>query len=272
MVQLATGASYPAVSDRIVKDSEIPLPPIDEQRRIAAILDKADEVRAKRRAALETLETLSEAIFIDMFGDPVTNPMGLPVAPLGETVALVQIGPFGSLLHQSDYVVGGVPVINPMHINGGAIQPDPRHSVCDEDISRLSNYVLQLNDVVMGRRGEMGRCAVVGENEVGMLCGSGSFFIRPNPMKANSTYLCDLMSSRYMKRHLENEALGVTMPNLNSSIIEHLKIPLPDIAEQERYARLVGRTQAAWHTVSASAGQLSSLFASLQQRAFQGAL
>lgn len=76
MVRQASGASYPAVTDRIVKASHVRLPPIQEQRRIAAVLDAAEEVRTKRRQALAKLDTLTQAIFIDMFGDPVTNPMG----------------------------------------------------------------------------------------------------------------------------------------------------------------------------------------------------
>ena len=82
MVRRATGASYPAVSDRIVCESKIPLPPLDEQKRIAGILDAADALRAKRREALAQLDTLLQSTFLDMFGDPVTNPMGWEVQRL----------------------------------------------------------------------------------------------------------------------------------------------------------------------------------------------
>ena len=76
MVDVAIGANYPAVSDAKVKASKIPLPPLDEQKRIAGILDAADALRAKRREALAELDTLLQSTFLDMFGDPVTNPMG----------------------------------------------------------------------------------------------------------------------------------------------------------------------------------------------------
>ena len=92
LVQLATGASYPAVSDKIVKAAPIPLPPIEEQRRIAAVLDVADALRAKRRLALARLDSLSPAIFIDMFGDPVSNPYGWPRVALGELLASATYG------------------------------------------------------------------------------------------------------------------------------------------------------------------------------------
>jgi type I restriction enzyme S subunit len=94
MVRLATGASYPAVSDRIVLDSKLPVPSVPEQRRIAEILDKADALLAKRRAALAQLDLLAQSIFLDMFGDPVTNPKGWPVAPLAELCSVA--GEYGA--------------------------------------------------------------------------------------------------------------------------------------------------------------------------------
>lgn len=76
MTMRATGASYPAVTDRIIKDSKIPFPPLPEQRRLAAILDKADSLREKRRRAITKLDELLKSVFIEMFGDPVVNPKG----------------------------------------------------------------------------------------------------------------------------------------------------------------------------------------------------
>ena len=90
MVSKATGASYPAVSDRIVLESKIPLPPLPEQRRIAAILDQADALRAKRREALAQLDSLTQSIFIEMFGDPAHNTLNLPLTSLSD------LGPWSS--------------------------------------------------------------------------------------------------------------------------------------------------------------------------------
>src|SRR5690606_33476042 len=89
MVRKATGASYPAVTDKIVCESKLPLPPLPEQRRIAEILDKADALRAKRRAALAQLNTLTQSIFLDMFGDPATNPKGWPIDLIGDVAEIV---------------------------------------------------------------------------------------------------------------------------------------------------------------------------------------
>ena len=87
MIRKATGASYPAVSDKIIFQSTIPLPPLDEQKRIAAVLDQADELRRKRQRAIDRLNQLGQAIFFEMFGDATTNPVGWPTKPLGELAA-----------------------------------------------------------------------------------------------------------------------------------------------------------------------------------------
>lgn len=95
MVKLATGQSYPAVSDKIILNSLIPLPPLSEQRRIASILDKADELRQKRQQAIEKLDQLLQATFIDMFGDFQINPMNWQTKPLSEVVNNTTIVTYG---------------------------------------------------------------------------------------------------------------------------------------------------------------------------------
>jgi type I restriction enzyme, S subunit len=92
MVRESTGASYPAVSDSIIKKNEIPLPPIEEQKRIAAILDKADRVRRKRQEAIRLTEELGRSIFLDMFGDPVTNPKGWEIVEIDQIVDAIESG------------------------------------------------------------------------------------------------------------------------------------------------------------------------------------
>ncbi len=89
MVSKATGASYPAVSDRIIFESQIPLPPLAEQKRIAGILDAADALRTKRRESLAQLDSLLQSTFLALFGDPVANPMGWEVATMGSQLKVM---------------------------------------------------------------------------------------------------------------------------------------------------------------------------------------
>ena len=257
---------------KFLKETQIPLPPLAEQKRIAAILDAADALRAKRREALAQLNSLLQSTFLDIFGDPVTNPMGWEVRELKETKSRVQIGPFGSLLHKEDYIVDGVPLVNPMHIVSGQVHVGNKQTVSEQKAATLSNYRLQTGDVVMGRRGEMGRCAIVSDTEAGMLCGTGSLFIRPHPDELSSLFLARTFSSESMKRLLERLSQGVTMPNLNRTMIEGLKIGLPPLDLQHRFAGIVQSVEQQKTRQRAHLTELDTLFTSLQSRAFRGDL
>lgn len=263
VVRKATGASYPAVSDRIIKDLAIPAPPLPEQRRIAAILDHADSLRAKRRQTLTLLEALPQSIFNEMFGAEEW------LSTLGDLTD-VQIGPFGSLLHQEDYISGGVAVINPMHIRRGMLEPDLQFSVSEEKASTLSLYRLRRNDVVLGRRGEMGRAGIASQVHAGMLCGTGSIILRPRV--ANSRFLHAVVTSPRMKSHLERSALGATLPNLNAGIVKAAPAPRVPVQVQATFAATVDKVAHAILDVRRASTADGQLFASLQARAFRGEL
>jgi type I restriction enzyme S subunit len=116
------GAKMPRVSMKVFWDYEIPLPPLAEQKRIASILDKADNLRRKRQQAIQLADDFLRSVFLDMFGDPVANPKGWEVKALKD-ISRIQIGPFGTQLHKKDYIQGGIPLINPTHIVKGYIAP-----------------------------------------------------------------------------------------------------------------------------------------------------
>ena len=270
--RLASGVNINNLKKEHLDNLQVPLPPLTEQRRIAGILDAADALRAKRREALAELDTLLQSTFLDMFGDAVTNPKGWAVRELKETKSRVQIGPFGSLLHKEDYIVDGVPLVNPMHIVCGQIHIGNEQTVSEEKAATLSNYRLQTGDVVMGRRGEMGRCAIVSDTEAGMLCGTGSLFFRPHPDELSPPFLARTFSSESMKRLLEGLSQGVTMRNLNRTMIAGLKVGLPPLNLQHRFAAIVESIEQQRDRQRAHLAELDTLFASLQSRAFRGDL
>ncbi|WP_441370357.1 restriction endonuclease subunit S [Acinetobacter lwoffii] len=269
---LGVGATFKEISKTVIANVEIPLPPINEQRRIASILDKADELRQKRQQAIEKLDQLLQATFIDMFGDPVSNPKGFKVAKLAEQVDLIQIGPFGTQLHQEDYIENGIPLINPSHIKNGKIIPNDKLTVSKSKHEELTQYHLRLNDVLLGRRGEMGRCAVVTEKEVGWLCGTGSLFIRPNREKINPFFLELLLSSDSIKKYLENVSQGQTMANLNKSIVGAIPLILPSIEIQNKFFIISEKIDKMKSEFKNAKNRANNLFESLQNQAFSGNL
>lgn len=250
-----------------VSNIEVLLPPLDEQRRIAATLDQADALRAKRREMIADFERLTEALFTDLFGDPIDGGSSL----LGD-IADIQIGPFGSLLHREDYVESGVPLVNPMHIVGGMIFADPAFSVTPEKARSLTDYRLRAGDVIMGRRGEMGRCAVVAREHEGYLCGTGSLILRPRSDRSVGGYLQAALSHPRARAMLKRVALGSTLPNLNATIVKRLPISAPNLAEQEHFVAISSQIAAVRGHQSSALSAHDALFASLQSRAFRGEL
>ncbi|WNB85479.1 restriction endonuclease subunit S [Cellulomonas sp. ATA003] len=157
---------------------------------------------------------------------------------------LVQTGPFGSQLHADEYVSGGVPVINPSHISTSGIDADLRVSVSERTAVRLSRHRFQVGDVVIARRGELGRCAVVGVEEAGWLCGTGSLIVRPDH-GIDSRYLQVRVSSAATRAELAAQSTGATMPNLNAQMIARLRLPVPPITEQREIVEVLAREESA---------------------------
>ena len=266
------GGGQPNISQGVIKDLEVPLPPLSEQKRISKILDKADELRQKRQQSIEKLDELLQTTFIDMFGDPLTNQKNWEISKLVNEIELIQIGPFGTQLHQEDYVENSIPLINPSHIRNGKIFPDNKLTVSEEKYHQLPQYHMKTNDVIVGRRGEMGRCAVVTERENGYFCGTGSLFLRMNEKNLNATFLSFILSSNSIKKLLENSSQGVTMANLNKKIVSEIPLIMPNIDLQSKFGEFVDSINLQKQRLKVQSKQQENLFQSLQQRAFNGEL
>ena len=162
-------------------------------------------------------------------------PVEWEVKRLGELWDSFRTGPFGSALHAQDYIIGGTPLINPMHIQDGKINPTSSMSVDVEAEERLSAYRLSQGDIIIGRRGEMGRAALVGKKESGWLCGTGCFFLRVKGTMSPD-YVTRYLRTPTCVSALESEAVGTTLVNLNQIILGRVNIPVPPRPEQERIA------------------------------------
>ncbi len=262
-----TGSAQLNFGPSHLKQMNVLLPSIEEQKEIVSVLSKADAARQKRKQANQLTEQFLQSVFLVMFGDPVRNEKGWEVKRLEDISDRTQIGPFGTQLHEEDYIENGIPLINPKHIVDGRIEIDSKQTISKEKFETLTNYHLQIGDVIIGRRGEMGRCALVSEKENGWLCGTGSLFIRPNE-KLNPSYLIFVLRQETFIRELENKAQGVTMMNLNLTIINNLDIPLPPLPLQQKFASIVKQVEQLRAKQRESEKELDNLFNSLMQRYF----
>ena len=259
-----SGSAQPQITRQGMDKIYIMLCSREEQRDIVNKLKKTEKVIKLRKQELQLLDDIVKARFVEMFGDPVSNPYGYDKVALSD-LADIKIGPFGSLLHKEDYIVGGHPLLNPSHIVDGRISPDNKLTISDEKYKELSAYQLKTGDVVMGRRGEMGRCAVVSEE--GFLCGTGSILIRTKG-DVTADYIQKTISFPSFKKTIEDMAVGQTMPNLNVPIVSSFEIIKPPIEVQDRYYALVEQVDKSKVEIQKALNKTQMLFDSLMQEYF----
>lgn len=159
---------------------------------------------------------------------------------LGDISKTIQTGPFGSQLHQSDYVDDGIPCIMPknigQHLN---INCEEIAKVKPEDLNRLSRYKVIYGDIVYSRRGDIEKCAYITKEQTGWLCGTGCLNVRINEDLADSKFIAYYLSLPNTKSWLKKSAVGTTMLNLNTSILADVPITMPSLDEQRAIASIL---------------------------------
>ncbi len=274
--RFASGAGVPTLNRNFVHDELVNVPPLSEQQRIVGILDEAFDGIATAKANAEKNLQNARALFESHLQAVFTQRgKGWVEKRLGEVAESISTGPFGTMLHKSDYVPDGIPLVNPMNIVDSRIVPSSKMMVNEETRERLRSYVLKAGDIVIGRRGELGRCALVTGREDGWLCGTGSFFVRLSD-EMDGKFFVALFGSQQFKARLEGSAVGTTMSSLNHSILNDLPLPVPPLAVQrgmmKKADKLLSETQRLESIYRRKLAALDELKKSLLHRAFNGEL
>lgn len=273
---MSGAVGHKRVPKEFVEGFPISLPPLPEQKRIVAILDEAfagiDTAVANTEKNLANARELFESYLNSVFDQ---RSEGWRKKPLAQFVESLSTGPFGSLLHKSDYVSHGVPLVNPVNIVGDKIVPDKKKMVGEDTKKRLKAYVLEAGDIVIARRGEIGRCAVTTDDQNGWVCGTGCFFIRPSAAM-NPHFLAHLLRSARYRMELERLSSGTTMLNLNNRTLSNLQVAMPDKKQQniivDQLADLFEQCQRIESIYKQKLTALAELKQSLLQKAFAGEL
>ena len=213
-----------------VQGKLVPQDPADEPASVLLRKIRAEKDRLIAEGKIKKDKPLAE---IAEEEKPFELPVGWEWVRFGEYFFELCTGPFGSVIHKEDYVEGGVPLINPSHMIGGRISHDPSVSVSLEMSIQLRAYRLSPGDVVLARRGEVGRYALVTEAQDGWLCGTGSFFVKLHD-SCNREFFGLVLEDPDLRRHLQGESVGSTMVNLNQRILVETPMALPPLAEQSR--------------------------------------
>lgn len=269
-----TGAVQPAITNRGVGTLEIPLPPIGEQRRTAAVLQAADAIRGKRRDAVSALEALTEAIFIDRFITAESAEWDLVRI---ESIAArrkgsIRTGPFGSDLLHDEFVEEGVAVLGIDNAVQNRFVWDERRFITQEKFLQLERFQVFPGDVLVTIMATCGRVALVPDDI---------------PLAINTKHLCCITTDkqrclpeflwaclRFHPRvlHQLGATHGAVMPGLNMGRIKETEIPLPPLTEQQLFTDQLHATEHILASAEASLHSLDDLFSSLQLQAFRGGL
>lgn len=254
----------------------VPLPPIEEQRRIAAVLDAADALRAKRRQALAKLDTLTQAIFIDMFGDPVLNSHGWPVVHLGDVLARIDSGK-SPVCHDRPAEPGEWGVLK-----AGAVTycvfDDGQHKALPAGAPISQQLEVHSGDVLFSRKNTrdlVAACAYVHETRPGLLLSDLIFrLVVAEGAGVEPMFLQQLLIQPRQRSQVQRLAGGSagSMPNISKVKLRTVTICRPPLALQEEFARRAQAVVANQRLANCSSSSLDELFLSLQQRAFRGEL
>ena len=274
--EFVSGLTVPKLNQGSLREISLPVPPLPEQHRIVTLLNEAFDGIATAKSNAEKNLQNARAIFESHLQSVFAQcGEGWTKTTLGAATGGVFTGPFGSLLHKSDYVENGIPLVNPAHITDVGIEPDMRKTVSTATAQKLSSYIMRKGDVVIGRRGEMGRCALVTDIEDGWLCGTGSFYIKCSP-RCDSGYLVRYLRSDACKQRLEKIAGGAVMPNLSNTDLSNLSFDLPSVEMQRAIGDQIDDFANETHRLESIYQQkltaLDGLKKSLLHRAFNGDL
>ena len=274
--RLARGATIKGVTREVVANLAIPLPPLAEQKRIARILDAADALRATRREALAQLDTLLQSTFLDMFGDPVTNPMGWEDSHLPDLVSkrkhALKRGPFGGALKKEIFVPEGFKVYEQKNV----IYDDfdiGSYFIKTSDYERLVPFKVSPNNLLISCSGTIGSIAAVPVHAAPGVINQALLKIDlDESIMLNSFFLC-LWRSQSFEQQVLGMTHGTGMKNMKSmNELKGINFPVPPIDIQHRFAAIDQSVEKQKASQRAHLAELDTLFASLQSRAFRGDL
>ncbi len=263
-----TGANYPAVSDRIILNAPLPLPPLPEQRRIVAILDEAENLRTLRRQADRRTADLIPALFHDMFGDPSENPKGWPVFRFSE-ICDSRLGKMLDAKRQT------AKHLRP-YLRNANVQWDrfdlSKVEEMDFDEDDRQEFLLCNGDILICEGGEVGRTAVWRGELPECYFQKAIHRARPKGDVCVPEYVCWLMRALANGRGFVESAGSATIAHLTGVQLKRLRVPLPPLPLQKQFAAAVGEIRAMQEQQAASRRRLDDLFQSLLHRAFRGEL
>lgn len=264
------GAKMPRVSMKVFWEHEIPLPPLDEQKRIATILDKADAIRQKRKQAIDLADEFLRSVFLDMFGDPVTNPKGWEVKEIDQVCTEIvdcvnRTAP--TVDYETPYKMIRTTNIRNHKIDLSSVRYVEK-DVYEKWVRRLKPEV---GDVIFTREAPAGEAGIINFKD-SVFLGQRTMHFRPESEKITSIYLLYELMAPGVQQQIARLSAGSTVTHLSVPECKKFKIRTPSIENQQRFTHIVNKVERSKKSLLASLEQSIELFHSLSQKAFSGQL
>jgi len=259
-----TGTTRQRISRSNLSTLAFSLPPLEEQKRIAAILDKADAIRRKRQQAIKHADDFLRATFLDMFGDPVTNPKGWEVKPLSK-LCDVRDGTHDS----PKYVANGYPLVTSKNLKNGFIDFSDVNLITEEDFIKINKRsAVDYGDIIMPMIGTIGNPVLVETHDKFAI--KNVALIKFKDADINNHYVLHLLKSHYFEWAIKDINRGGTQQFIALTDIRNLPIPVPSKAMMNEFDQFIDKFQSLGNRHDLMKVDSSKLFNSLTQRAFRG--
>lgn len=236
----SSGANIKNIRKSELEGFQIPLPPLEEQRRIAAILDKSDAIRKKRKQAIELTEQFLHSSFVDMFGDPATNLKGWKTCTLGSVSSQFSDGPFGSNLKSNHYVESGVRVIRLQNIGLGEFIDEDQAFISVEHFQSLIKHQCLPGDILIGTLGDPNLRACILPDDIKVALNKADCVqMRPSLNLVTAEYVTALINQPGTLSLASHLLHGQTRTRISMGTLRSLKIPIPPLVLQKKFSALV---------------------------------
>jgi type I restriction enzyme S subunit len=263
--RLIENDAYPSIKTSTLEKIQLPLPSVVEQRRITAILDRADMLRSMRREVIAKLDGLLQSLFLDMFGEPATNSMNWTIANLAE-VTDFQEGP-GILA--KDFRDGGTPLIRMAGLNAGRVSLNGCNFVDDEMVARKwSHFRLVDGDILVLTSASFGKPAVVDAEAVGAIFYTGIIRFKPSTNRIDAGFLKHFLASQWFSQQAHAMAAGAVIKHFGPTHLRKMTLPVPPLDLQLKFVRCAKRIEEMRNSAGRGSQLASQLFEGLQQKLF----
>ena len=259
-----TGSRMPRADMNVLMSMRVPLPPLDEQRRIVDILDRAARIEALRTRATERLREFVPALFVEMFGDPVANPMGWRIEPLG---AMILNGPQNGLYRPKSEYGSGTPILRIDGFYEGRVTDPACWQRVRLDRATVRRFALRKDDIVINRvnsRPFLGKSAIVPDLGEPAVFESNMMRMGLDPNGLAPEFLISMLQIGSIKKQLcVNAKDAINQSSINQTDVRQLLVVVPPLALQRRYAEILEAVRAITRVRESSTGTVTALMGSL---------